>query len=396
MTMGAGRSQRVRWPRLGRGALVAIALIAAAGLAIVVTRFSGHKDQPAAPAAAAQGFKLTNDQWSSLVLERANRAAFRPEIESDGRIEAADTLTTQVFAPVSGQVVRILAKTGDRVPKGAPLAEIESGDRAQAAGDVTAAAAQVRAAEADESRLAQLVKESGASLKDYQQSQAALAAARDAFQAAQARLKAMGATGAAKSADEGRLLLKAPVAGVVTQQAVGVGQNVASVTAGATAPLFVISDLSRVWLIGDLREEDARQARVGQTLEGRLAGAGAPAIEGRVDYVAPSVDPATRRVAVRALVPNPGGTLRPETFVDVHLVLGAGRGALSVPSEALIYDGDQAHIWIADPRTRSLSLRAVRLGDSLGERVEIVSGLADGEYVVTRGAIFVDQASKSD
>jgi cobalt-zinc-cadmium efflux system membrane fusion protein len=107
------------------------------------------------------------------------------------------------------------------------------------------------------------------------------------------------------------------------------------------------------------------------------------------------LDPVTRRVVVRGTVANPQGRLRPEMFVSFALLGETSQGP-TVPSEAVIYEGDQAHVWVAEARSHLLRLKPVKPGRSMGGSIEILSGLTSGDVVVSKGALFVDQAAKAD
>lgn len=394
--------------RPGRSAarmrLVMTAAILVVGLGFAWILLGRHPKTVAPPPVAPPGtFRPTDQQWTSLTLETVKPIAFETAIHAEGRIAAADTLTTQVFSPVSGRVLRVIAHAGDSVRKGAPLAELAGVDYDQASGDLSAAATQVRGAQANEQRLAQLYKEQGASLKDWQQSQTDLATAENALQNARARLHAMGLADPDIRGLEGRapgragpFVLRAPISGVIIQQAIGPGQTVASLNVGGAAALYSVSDLSRVWLVGALRDTDAAQARLGQPVEARPVGDPATVLLGRVDYISPTLDPASRRVAVRATIANPHGALRPETFLDFAVITHSGDQALAIPAEAVIYEGSQAHVWVADPARHLLMSRAIEPGRSSQGMVEVRSGLRPSEPVVTRSALFIDQAAKAE
>jgi cobalt-zinc-cadmium efflux system membrane fusion protein len=111
--------------------------------------------------------------------------------------------------------------------------------------------------------------------------------------------------------------------------------------------------------------------------------------------VAPSIDPVTRRLAVRAEVKNPDGALKPEMFGTFRILSGAEAAAPAVPAAAVIYEGDTARVWVAQA-DRSIALRQIRTGRNNDGLVEVVSGLTAGETVVTSGALFIDRAVKGD
>jgi cobalt-zinc-cadmium efflux system membrane fusion protein len=241
-------------------------------------------------------------------------------------------------------------------------------------------------------------------LKDWQQSQADLAAAQAGLAAARNRLKILGVSDQEIGALGGRpasagfvkeAVVRAPISGVVTQRAIGEGQAIASVTNGGVNPAFVVSDLSRVWLVGALREVDATKARVGEVLEVRVLALPDQTFTAKVDFVSPTIDPVSRRVSVRAEIANPDGALKPEMFANFTLATDGTTSAVGVPEDAVIYEGDSARVWVAHPG-HALELRQIRAGQVVGGVVQVISGLQPGDRVVTGGALFIDRAAQGD
>jgi cobalt-zinc-cadmium efflux system membrane fusion protein len=117
--------------------------------------------------------------------------------------------------------------------------------------------------------------------------------------------------------------------------------------------------------------------------------------EATVNYVAPTVDPTTHRVIVRATIDNPGGRLKPEMIATFGLITGEASHGIAVPTDGVIYEGDTARVWVALPG-RLLALREIKTGETAHGMVEVTSGLSPGDRVVTGGALFIDRASKGD
>jgi membrane fusion protein, heavy metal efflux system len=111
-----------------------------------------------------------------------------------------------------------------------------------------------------------------------------------------------------------------------------------------------------------------------------------------VDYVAAAIDSNTRRLLVRATVDNKEGLLKPEMFANVTIYSGGDHKAVGVPKEALIYEGDRVHIWVAHD-DKSIELRQIRTGLTNGNLVEVDGNLKPGEQIVTRGSLFIDRAA---
>ena len=389
-------------------AILAIAAVAILSLFFLVP-LAGQLFAPKPPqptAAPPPGtFRATNEEWAGLGLATAQAMAFSPADQTDGRIAANDNRTTLVYSPFTGRVTRVIAKIGDRVRAGSPLFAIEASEFVQSQNDLVTAAAQVRLTKAAEARQEALYKENGAALKDLEQSQTDLATAEINLAAARNRLRVLGKSAAEVAAVErgiadrgmsAETVVAAPIGGVVTQKSVGVGQNLASVANnGGSTPAYSISDLSTVWLVGNLREADAPHARLGQTVQVRVNALPDRVFTARLNYIASTVDPVTRRVTVRAEVPNPDGELLPEMFANFSLITGAATPSVGVPEQGVVYEGDQARVWVAGAG-HLLQLRQIKTGQTTDGMVQVLSGLSAGERVVTNGALFIDRASKGD
>jgi cobalt-zinc-cadmium efflux system membrane fusion protein len=394
-------------PRSRQWAILAIIAVVALALFLLVPVI-GHllapKPPPPAPAPAAGTFQATNEQWATLGFASARMMDFLPSDSTEGKVAVDDTRTTAVFSPYTGRITRVMAKVGDHVRAGQPLFALDAAEFVQGQSDLLTAAAQVRQSKAALDRLQILLKENGAAVKDVQQAQTDFATAQAALEAARNRLRVLGMgaaqiaaaeAGAASRGIVADTVVVSPIAGVVTQRAVGVGQNLASLAnnGGGGTPAFTVSDLSRLWLVGDLREADALLAKIGEPVDVHVGALPGRVFHAKVDFVSPVVDPATRRVVVRADIANPGGDLLPEMYATFDLIIGPSEQAVGVPVEAVIYEGDTARLWIARSG-HLLELRNVKTGRTHDGMVEVLSGLQPGEEVVTSGSLFIDRASK--
>ena len=392
---------RRQWLILAVIAAVAVALFL---IAPVVARLFAPKPAPPAAAPPPGTFQATPQQWATLSFTTIQTQNFAPGADTEGNIAVDDTRTTAVFSPFTGRVTRVFAKVGDHVRAGAALFALDAGEVVQAQSDLLTAAAQIRQTQAALTRQQNLVKSDGAATKDVQQAETDFATAKAALEAARNRLKVLGYStakvaateaGAASHGITADTVVVSPISGIVTQRTVGVGQNLASLAnnGGGGAPLFQVSDLSVVWLVGQLREADAPAAKVGDPVEVRIAALPGRVFHARLKFVSPMVDPATRRVMVRAEVPNPAGELLPQMYADFDLVTAPPHKAVGVPADAVIYEGDAARVWVAKA-DHLLELRQIKTGLTHDGMVEVISGLAPGDRVVTSGALFIDRASK--
>jgi cobalt-zinc-cadmium efflux system membrane fusion protein len=355
------------------------------------------------------GYTPTPAEWASLTIEPVTAHDFRAEHITEGKIAVDEDRSTPVFSPYTGRVTQLMVKPGDQVAKGQPLFIIEASDTVQAQNDFVTAMTSLNKAKSaldlaqlQDTRAKDLFEGRAVPLKDYQQSQATLIQAQNdlrssqtALDAARNKLQILGFDDAAIASfqEKGRLdpstTVFAPIAGTVVQRKVGPGQFISS---GASDPVYVIGDLSTVWLIAFVRETDAAVVSVGQQINFTVLALPAHPFVARVDYVSTSIDANTRRLLVRATVDNKDGLLKPEMFANVTLYSSGEHPAVGVPKQALIYEGDQVHLWVAHD-DKSIELRQIKTGLVNGDLVEVIGNLKAGDQIVTKGSLFIDRAA---
>ncbi len=415
MQNGLGGTQG-RDMALSRSAQLIVLAISGTALAFAllvvpaVVKSMGRKPDVEQTPPPAGTFRPTPEQWKALTFVKVGDQAFAPTLSTEGQIATDDDVTVQITPPFSGRVVSVAVKAGDRVLKGQTLLTAEASEAAQAESDLATATANLAAAKtqlatatANAERQQALLKIDGAATKDVQQSQSDLATAEATYRADEAALTAVHDriailnAGSVKvaSAKTGLAALPSPISGVVTLRAVGPGQYLNSTANGATTPIFTVSDLSKVWLVANVREDDASRLHVGQPIDMHVAAFPGRTFKATLDYVAPMIDPATRRLPVRAVIANPDGALKPAMFADFVIKTGADQTAVAVPTAAVIYEGDEARVWVAQ-RGQSLGLREIKTGRTSDGEVEVLSGLSPGDQVVVSGALFIDRAAKND
>jgi cobalt-zinc-cadmium efflux system membrane fusion protein len=356
-----------------------------------------------------QRYTPTPAEWASLTFEPVTKRTFRAETVTEGKVAVDEDRSTPVFSPYAGRVMKLLVRPGDSVTQRQALFTIEAGDTVQAQNDLIAAMTGLNKAksaldlaEIQHKRAKDLFEGKAVPLKDYQQAEATLIQAQNdlrstqtALEAARNKLRILGFTDEAISTfqERGRInpetTIFSPIAGTVVQRKVGPGQYVNS---GASDPVFVIGDLSTVWLTAFVRETDASKVSVGQEIAFNVLALPGRPMKARIDYVAAAIDPATRRLLVRSTIDNKDGLLKPEMFANVTIYSTGDHPAVGVPKQALIYEGDQVRVWVAH-EDKSIELRQVKTGLTNGDLVEIEGNLNPGEQIVTKGSLFIDRAA---
>ncbi|MET4066349.1 cobalt-zinc-cadmium efflux system membrane fusion protein [Bradyrhizobium sp. S3.2.6] len=397
-----------------RRVITSVVLLALAGAGAYGFLHAGAKDKSHSEVSSqsrrnAQNFTPTPSEWATLTIEPVNAKSFRAEYVTEGKVAVDEDRSTPVFSPYAGRVTKLLAKPGESVTQGQPLFTIEAADTVQAQNDFIAAmTSQNKAKSALEladiqyRRAKDLYEGRAIPLKDYQQAEATQVQAQNdmrssvtALEAANNKLRILGFTDETikafqtKSTINPEITIYAPISGTVVQRKIGPGQYVNS---GASDPVFVIGDLSTVWLTAFVRESDAASVSVGQDISVNVMALPGRPLTAKINYVAAAIDPSTRRLLVRATIDNKDGLLKPEMFANVTIYSAGDRGAPAVPKQALIYEGDQVRIWVAR-EDKSVELRQIKTGLINGNLVEVTSNLKPGEQIVVKGSLFIDRAA---
>jgi membrane fusion protein, heavy metal efflux system len=390
-------------------ALLMLAGAALYGLMHIGGATQGSSEVSSQSRKGSQRYTPTPAEWATLTIEPVTERTFRSETVTEGKVAVDEDRSTPVFSPYAGRVMKLMVRPGDNVTQGQPLFVIEAADTVQAQNDFISAMTALNKAKSalalaqiQDTRAKDLFEGKAVPLKDYQQSQATLIqtqndmrSSQTALEAARNKLRILGLTDEAITTfqEKGRIdpstTIYSPISGTVVQRKVGPGQYVNS---GASDPVFVIGDLSTVWLTAFVRETDASKVSVGQEIAINVLALPGRTLSARINYVAAAIDPATRRLLVRATVDNKDGALKPEMFANVTIYSTGDHPALGVPKQALIYEGNQVRVWVAH-EDKSIELRQIKTGLTNGDLVEIEGNLKPGERIVTKGSLFIDRAA---
>ena len=359
------------------------------------------------PRSDADAVTVDELQAQRLRIEPVQLREFRDARTTVGRIAFNDDRTTAIYAPFQGRVLRLIAKAGDVLRPGSPLVTIDSPDLVQANADVIAASTAVQKAQnqvAQGERVArrqQLLYDGGAApYKDLEQAdsdlrnaQHDLKTAEGQLEAARNRLRApFGKSGAEiaqieATHDVDRVAqIASPIAGTVTGRKVSPGQFV---RADNTDPMFTIADVSSMWLVANVTETDIPLIKVGQEVAVQVVAYPGEVFRARLTYVGASMDPAARRLTVRAEIANPDGRLKPDMFASFHIMTGVSTRSPSLPTAAVLRESDGTMTaWVTIDGKR-LVKRTVKVGLQQDGFSQVLEGLEAGERVATESALFL-------
>jgi membrane fusion protein, heavy metal efflux system len=296
--------------------------------------------------------------------------------------------TVPVISLASGRVVELKARLGDTVKKGQVLLRVQSPDIAVAFSDYRKAVADQALVKKQFDR-AQILYDKGAiSLNDFQVAQDAEAKASVDVETSLEHLHVLGVD---KDHPGGVVDIVAPVSGVITDQQV---TNASGVQGLSTSNPFTISDLSSVWILCDVYENDLSNVHVGQTAEIRLNAYPDRVLTGKISNIGPILDPGIRTAKVRVEVGNPGLFMRVGMFVTATFRGQKKEHYALVPATAILHlhDRDWVYVPAGSDRFRRVEVRA---GATLPDKMqEIRAGIAPGQELVASALIFQNTAEQ--
>ena len=291
---------------------------------------------------------------------------------------------------VPGRISKLVAGVGDKVRRGQVIAEIESSDVGTARAEFVSAKARFSAADANLKRETDLAEKKISSSRERELAHAQWVTEQAGVRAAVMRLRAIGLSpGDIEEAEKhdlgGRVQMRAPISGTVIERKVTLGQAVERAT-----DAFKIADTTHVWVSLDLYEKDLARVHVAQDVEMRTDSLPGETFHGRVAFIVPVIDEATRTAKVRLEFPNPSGQLHAGQLVTARILANpklATNEVLAVPRSAIEQVEGKTVVFVK--AGDAFERRNVLLGTSGGDRVEIRKGLNAGEMVAVDGAFLL-------
>src|SRR5713226_650863 len=344
----------------------------------------GDPKAEAPPAAKVEHEEDVNvvrvDHPEQFPLATSAAYASTTQLSATGTVLPDISRTVPVISIATGRVVEIHARLGDAVKKGQLLLRVQSADMSGAFSDYRKAVADEQLARTQWERSKLLFDKGAVSLNDLQVAQDAEAKAKVDVENTSERLRVLGGDINHPAAI---VEIRAPASGVITDQQV----TTASGVAGLSSPNpFTISDLSYVWILCDIYENDLANVHVGETAEVRLNAYPDKVFTGRISNVGPVLDPSLRTAKVRIEVRNPG-LMRIGMFVSAIFRGEKRETRAAIPATAILHlhDRDWVYVPVSGNKFRRVEVTA---GDNLPNKMQdIVSGIQPGQQVVSNALV---------
>ena len=334
------------------------------------------------PALSSQ-IKLGQPQWREVAKT----------LDVAARIEADATRQARVGSPVRGRITELLAFEGERVKRGQPLAVLYSTDLSDAQFSFLKAVSQQNLSERAVERGQQLVDADVIGTAEQQRRQAELVQASAEVSSFRQQLQALGMSEASiRELESSRKLnsryeICASIDGTVLERSITVGQIVQQADVA-----FLLADLSNVWLVADIPEQNAGDIVAGKAVEAEAAAFPGEKIAGHLSFVSATVSPESRTVRVRMNVANPRGRYKPAMLATMRLKDKVQRERV-VPVTAVVRENNRDNVFI-QTAPRTFVLREVQLGGEFGDFRALIAGVEPNETIVVDGAFHVNNERK--
>lgn len=336
-------------------------------------------------------FTIPQEQMSHVQLIDVEPTTLTRNLRLTGTVAYNAFKTTPVITQVSGPVSRVVVVPGQRVKQSEPMLYVASPDYSQLRSNYLKAKDAYALAQKAYARAKDLYQHHAIAEQALEQAESAEVQAGGDIASAQAALKVLGITdpdALVQAPPTFEVPVKAPISGEVVEQDVSAGQLIQP---GSTQ-CFMISDISNVWVLVNVYQNDLPYVRVGDQVT--IQTDAYPQIfRGRISYVAASLDPSTRTLQARIETANPGEKLKKDMYVTATVNAGKISKAIALPDAALLRDNENQPFVYAESSQNQFGRRSVTVGESVGGQTEITSGLKPGDHVIGNGSLFLQFAN---
>ncbi len=369
---------------------IALVIILVTALAV------GCKDAKSAPSGSAPSPAATAGSPVKIVMpEHRMRTAL---LETTGKVQFNEEQLVRVNAPVTGRVLEVLARPGEAVEPGHRLFILDSPDLGQAKSDYAKAVSDLQRSEKAIKLARELFEMKATAEKDLRDAENEYNKAAAERDRAASRLRALGVKPeqlkdiAARADASTAITVTAPRGGIVVERNISPGQVVAYGQSDTPVSLFVIANLSTMWILADVYEPDVPRVRLGQTVRITLPCCPRESYEGKVTGIGAAIDKESRTLKIKAVVPNAGGTLKAEMFVKASIETGASQ-VLTLPQSAVQRQDGQTFV-LLDKGRGEYARRAVKTGAEFDGVVEVLEGVTSQDRVVSTGGVLLKRDAR--
>lgn len=333
-------------------------------------------------------FKAGEPQLASIRSESVTSEAMPAAEPMNGRLVYDENITARISSPIAGRVLSLRAGVGDQVSRGAALIDIDSPELATAEAELAKASSEEARQRLAFERAKNLHEHEVIARKEFEAAEADYRQAQAEVRRTSLRMRNLQASGH----ENGKFQLRSPLAGLVVERNVNPGQEVRP---DLQAPLFVVTDISQLWVLVDVPEKSLSHVKTGQTVSIETDAWPNEHFSAKVERIGVAVDPVTRRVQVRCSIMNRDRKLKPEMFARVSFLADSEHKGIRVPNTSLVTEGLYVYVFV-EKSPGTFEKRKVSLALRGNDHSFIESGLAEGEKVVIEGALLLNSEAMAD
>ena len=323
---------------------------------------------------------------AAIVVEAVLIQPMTTSITAPGRVVPTQEGVAHVGTTIPGRITRLFVSEGAKVGRGTALAEIEAVGIGELKGAYVASRARVEQARGTLARQERLLAENLGARRNLEEARAELAQATADVRAAEARLRSVGIEPSTigSGSFSSRIMLRSPISGVVARRAVVLGEYVVP-----EKDAFEVVNAGTVWVDAQVAPTVAASLRVGGT--GFVRDESDHRHTGRISFISPTVNAASRTVTVRTEVDNPDVHMRPESYVSMEFEGSVGAPAVTVPKTAIEQAGADAFVY-RETEPGHFERVMVELAGESGDRRVVAAGLESGDRVAVAGVFYLKSA----
>jgi len=372
----------------------------AVSLALVLAMVAGCKrsaGKGASESAATDPLKVTvtPELLQALSIGKPELQEVTTQQKVAARVQTDASRVARIGSPVEGRITRVLVFEGQKVHQGQVLAMLHSNALSDTQFAFVKAYSQEKLAEQAAARARQLVQSDVIGKAELLKREAEVLQSATEVASLRAQLHGLGMSEKAiQSLENTRKLnseypIIASISGTVIERTVTIGQVVQPAD-----PAFLVADLSNLWFVAEVPEEQAGSLAVGKTVIATIPALPDESVTGKLSFVSPVVNPETRTVQARMNLPNAEGLFKPDMLASMTFESRPEKG-LTVPSTAVVREDNQDHVFVQKSENEYV-LRPVELGAEVADRRVVVHGLSAGETIVLDGAFHLNNKRKQD
>lgn len=337
------------------------------------------------PSDLMQSIKVGSPQWEEVTTQQKVAA----------RVQTDASRVARIGSPVEGRITKVLVFEGQRVQQGEVLAMLHSNSLSDTQFEFVKAFSQERLAEQAADRARQLVQADVIGKAELQKREAEVLQSATEVASLRAQLRGLGMSESAIEKLESTRKLNsdypivASISGTVIERNVTIGQVVQPAD-----PAFMVADLSNLWFVAEVPEVQAGSLYLGKTVVATIPALTDEAVTGKLSFVSPVVNPATRTVQARMNLPNPRGLFKPDMLASMTFENRPEKG-LTIPSTAVVREDNKDHVFVQTAANKFV-LREVELGAEVADRRVLLGGVSPGEKIVLDGAFHLNNKRKQD